>query len=198
MLRARHGSDNGFTLVELTMSIALLGIVMGGVCAAMFVAMRTSRDADVTLSEARDVRLAASYLSDDVAGAQTMASSGTAQCGGEALTLELRGSSFDQSASPSTVLTASAYVLRSAFVDGQPSLELHRLSCQAATVAAFSPLKDETIARLISTTVAPDVTCTTRAGATAACSATDATGVTLQLASRSGAIIRLTGTRRTT
>lgn len=191
------GDDAGFTLIELIISIAVLGVLVTAVAAAMFTALGTDKTTDARLSESRDLQTAASYLADDVAGAQSFAVSGTAECGSDPLLLELRGQQFNNS-SLATSEVVITYVLRSATVDGAASRVLHRLTCEGATSASLAQTGDVTVARLISTTVNPTVACKNAAGGTVSCGDASAATVSVDVTSRSGDLTaRLTGHRRT-
>jgi len=196
----RAGGDAGFTLVELMIAIALLGIVMAAITAAMLGALSASRSTEVRLSESQDLRLAASYFGTDAAGARSFVTSGTARCGTDPVLVELRGEGFDAALAPLVVV--QAYVLRTETVDGAPSRVLHRLTCSStATSPAYplTPASDVTVARRLSTTAAPAVACRDGAGGTVACSAATAVTVVVGVTSRSGALTgNLTGHRRTT
>jgi prepilin-type N-terminal cleavage/methylation domain-containing protein len=198
---ATPARDTGFTLVELVVSIAVLGIVMTGIAAAMFGALTTNRSSDVRLGESRDARLSASYFADDVAGASAYSTGGTARCGPDAPVVELRGHGFDPALADR--LTITAYVLRSATAaDGRPTRVLHRLWCQSADTSPVYPLTpagDIPVARLVSTGVDPAVTCFDAARAVTACSTSGIVTVRLVLTSRSGDLVTtLSGHRRTT
>jgi prepilin-type N-terminal cleavage/methylation domain-containing protein len=203
MLTSRAGvrDDAGFSLVELMVSIALLGILMAAVTGAMFGAMDASKSTDVRLSESQDLRLATSYFAADAAGAQAFATSGTARCGTDPVLVELRGEAFD-AASLAAQVVVQTYVLRTETVDGAPSRTLHRLTCSSSAASPSYPLTptaDTTVARRLSTTTAPTVACKDRAGGAADCAAAGAVTVVLGVVSRSGGITgTLTGHRRTT
>ena len=198
-------SEAGFTLVELIVSIAILGLIAGALSGAAMAAFRTTGETDVSLSESDDLQLAASYLADDAQGAATFAGTGTPRCGSDpaaALVLELRGRSFDPGTLAARV-TVISYVLRAGTEPGVVSRALHRLSCEAAASPApgypLTPARDVVVARLLSTGTAPVVSCRDAAGATVACSAADARTVALTLTSRSGDVVStLLGRRRTT
>jgi prepilin-type N-terminal cleavage/methylation domain-containing protein len=193
--------EAGFTLVELLISIAVLGILIAGVVSAMLAAITTDRSTDVRLSESRDLQLVSSYLSDDAAGAQSFATAATPRCGTDpSAVVEFRGQSFDASTLARSFVVTS-YVLRSATLDGRPTQVLHRLTCASAASSPSYPLTptaDVTLARLLSTTVSPTTSCTDRAAATITCGNSGAVTLALGLTSRSGDVTStLTGHRRT-
>lgn len=197
---ARTGGDTGFTLVELLISVALLGIVMVAITAAMLGAIGATTSTDVRLSESRDLRLATSYFATDAAGAQAFVTSGTARCGTDPVLVELRGEAFDAALARQVVI--QTYVLRTQTVDGAPSRVLHRLTCSstAATPAyPLTPIADLTLAGRLSTTAAATVTCQDIGGTAVDCAAAGAVTVVVSLTSRSAELTAsLTGHRRTT
>jgi prepilin-type N-terminal cleavage/methylation domain-containing protein len=190
--RARH--EGGFTLIELILSISILGIVSTGLVAVMVGALAVNSETSVRLTETRDVQFVTAYLADDVEGATSVVTGGTAQCGTESPVLELRGVTFDASTLDARV-TSVSYVLRTATVDGVATGQLHRLACEAAASGGSTPLTpatDVVVARSL-VTANPVVTCTP-----SPCGATT-TRVALALTSISGgAAVTVEGTRRTT
>jgi prepilin-type N-terminal cleavage/methylation domain-containing protein len=192
--------DAGFTLVELLITIVLLGIVMAAITAAMLGSIDASRAAEVRHTEARELRLATSYFATDAAGAQSFVTSGTARCGTGPVLVELRGEAFDAALARQVVI--ATYVLRDETVDGAPSRALHRLTCSSSAASPSYPLTptaDTAVARRLSTTGDPTVTCKDSSGGTVACSAAGAVTVVVGVTSRSGELTaNLTGHRRTT
>jgi prepilin-type N-terminal cleavage/methylation domain-containing protein len=179
--------DGGFTLIELIVSITILGILMPAIASAMFVALNTNRSTDVRLSESRDTREIAAYLPDDAAGATSFATTGTARCGTGSLVVEFRGQNFDSTQATQT--TVISYLLTTATAeDGRPTRVLHRLSClstASSPVYPLSPDSDISLARYLSTTVDPSVS-------------TSAGTVQLTTTSRSGDLVAtVSGHRRT-
>jgi prepilin-type N-terminal cleavage/methylation domain-containing protein len=157
-VRRADGDETGFTLIELIISITILGILMPAIAAAMFSALATNRSTDVRLSESRDAREIAAYLPDDAAGSTSFATGGTSRCGaGGTVVLEFRGQSFDPAQVAQT--TVISYLLTTETAeDGQATRVLHRFSCQSAApspVYPLSPTSDISLARYVSTTVDP-------------------------------------------
>ena len=186
--RRNRPDDTGFTLVELLISITILGILMPAIASAMFIALSTNRSTDVRLSESRDTREIAAYLPDDAAGATSFATTGSARCGsGGTLIVEFRGQSFDSAQATQT--TVISYLLTTETAeDGRPTRVLHRFSClSTATSPAYplSPTSDISLARYLSTTVDPTVS-------------TSSGTVQLTTTSRSGDLVAtVSGHRRT-
>jgi prepilin-type N-terminal cleavage/methylation domain-containing protein len=160
LARRTWSDETGFTLVELVVSITILGILMPAIAAAMFAALSTNRSTDVRLSESRDTREIAAYLPDDAAGATSFVTGQTARCGiGGTALVEFRGLRFDSTqASQTTVI--SYLVTTETAADGRPTRVLHRFSCLATTSSPVYPLtadSDIPLARYLSTTINPTV-----------------------------------------
>jgi prepilin-type N-terminal cleavage/methylation domain-containing protein len=193
LTRRPPARDGGFTLVELIVSIALLGVVMTGITAVMLTALTADRETATRLTESRDGQFVNAYLADDVQGARSVVTGVTARCGSGTAALELRGASYDPAALTAQV-TVVSYVLRTSTVDGVVTGELHRLACVGGASPSYplTPASDVTVARTLAAT-GPGVTCTP-----APCSAAT-TRVSLELTPASGGpSVTVGGTRRTT
>lgn len=193
--RPRGRAERGFTLVELVVSIAVLGVVATGLTALMLGALAANRDTETRLTESRDVQFATAYLADDVQGATSFVAGVTARCGSGTAVLELRGASFDPGSLAARV-TVVSYVLRTVTVDGVATGQLHRLACEAAAQPTpaypLTPASDVVVARSLAVS-APAVACDP-----APCSAATRQ-VSLTLTSISGAQqVTVGGIRRTT
>ena len=189
------GEDAGFTLVELCISIALLGVVTVGLTAVMFTALTADRRTATRLDESRDIQFVNAYLADDVQGATSVATGGTARCGTGTAALELRGVSYD-TASLGAQVTVVSYVLTTSMVDGVATGALHRYACAAPASPApsypLAPASDVVVARSLATTP-PVVTCSP-----SPCGATT-TAVSVALVPvGGGTAVSVGGTRRTT
>lgn len=188
--RSRPG-DDGYTLVELILSIAVLGIVMVALASVMFASLRADRETADRLDASRAQQFAATYLAADAQSARATAdgvvSSGAALCGTGTLLVEFRGSTFDPAAVTSARVGAVAYVLRNVTAGGVPALELHRLACEApaGSAAPLTPSSDITVARALSATGPQTVNVSGRT-------------VVVTLTPLQGASFQLVGTRRTT
>jgi prepilin-type N-terminal cleavage/methylation domain-containing protein len=65
-------SENGFTLVELIMSLTLLSVIMGPLTGAVIIGLRTADGTNQKLSDSHDEQLVATYLVKDVQSASTV------------------------------------------------------------------------------------------------------------------------------
>jgi prepilin-type N-terminal cleavage/methylation domain-containing protein len=196
---AEARTDAGFTLVELVVSIALLGVVMVGLTAVMFTALVTDRETAARLDESRDVQFVTAFLADDVQGATAVLAGGAAGCGSGTAALELRGRSFDP-ATLTAQVTVVSYVLTTATADGVATGVLHRYACAADESPApsypLTPGSDVVVARSLAVTP-PAVSCTVDE-LEAPCGAAT-TAVSLALVPVGGGDpVTVGGTRRTT
>jgi prepilin-type N-terminal cleavage/methylation domain-containing protein len=70
---ARFQTDeSGFTLVELVISMAIVGLLIGAIGSALFVVLRTSDVTNHRMAESHDVQITSAYLANDVQGAKTI------------------------------------------------------------------------------------------------------------------------------
>ena len=69
--------DEGFTIIELLVTIAIMGVVFSSVAAIAIVVLKSKRDADQALRNSGDLQVVATYFADDVAGATTVPTAGS-------------------------------------------------------------------------------------------------------------------------
>ncbi len=142
--------EEGFTLIELIISITILGILMAAVSAAMMVGLSTNATTGTRLDESRDEQFIAAYFSADAQGAKTIkAGVGVvATCkfpgGGGTLVVEFVGEDFSDDAALTLTPRTVSY-LRRPSPDGGTE-ELHRLVCVGGA-ANPGPGEDTTLAR---------------------------------------------------
>ena len=191
--------EAGFTLIELTVAIAILGIVMSAITGAMLLALKSTTEANAALAESGDVQLAAAFFPNDVAGANTMTSTGTPKCGTGTMVIELAGPDFDPATLAATTRVVTYVRSTTTGPDGLPVTQVHRLSCLSAAVTPSYPLtpdSDVRVADQLSETTAPAATCANSAGGAVVCSAAAAVSATLVLTADSGQVTNIQGQRR--
>jgi prepilin-type N-terminal cleavage/methylation domain-containing protein len=193
VLRSR--ADGGFTLVEMLISVAILGILAGAISNAMVVALRTTSSADIRLTESNDMLFAGTRFGDDVQGAKSVSIDTTPKCGTDSrAVVEFTGLDFSDDSTFAAATTVVSYVLRTVTSSsGTTTRQLHRLACRAATATPSYPLtpaSDITVVHRLSST-APVVDC-----GGVACAAFVRVNLTLQEQS-GGPPYTLTGRRRT-
>jgi prepilin-type N-terminal cleavage/methylation domain-containing protein len=161
--RSRRGADAGFTLIELVIAVAILGLVMSAMCAAMLVALRTDKDTEQRIGKSNDVQYAATWFAEDIASANSVTAGGTAACGA-AVTALLNLTSIDIDTTtagvpptppptPETTTRKISYVLVNQSTPDGTFRVLERRACGTSAV----PLTVDRIAKRLSTTVAPVV-----------------------------------------
>lgn len=199
-----RAGDDGFTLVELLISVAILGTVLSAVSGVTLVAIKTVAGADTRLTESNDLMRATTYFSGDVQSAKTVTIGTIPKCGTDSrAVVEFIGQDFADDTTPpvtppvtpAVTTTVVAYVQRTVPDPAGTRLELHRLTCAAPTATPVYPLTppvtDVPVVRRLSAT-APTATCLPT------CSSTF-TQVNLVVREASGSFVyTLTGRRRTT
>lgn len=166
-------TQSGFTLVELLVAVAVLGIVMFPLGVAISTGVRTTAAASQRFADAHGTQIAATYFAEDVASASTVVPNDASPCGGGGpAVVTLR---WSDDVSPSS---AASYAVRT--VSGDRTLV--RSLCRGGP-----PVATATIVHDLAATD-PSVVCTP--------SCNTATSVTLTVTQASGNTFRLLGTRR--
>jgi prepilin-type N-terminal cleavage/methylation domain-containing protein len=201
-VRPKRRPEEGFTLIELIISIGLLGVVFSVLALVMLASLRANQETRARLDETRDEQFVAAYFASDLAGATEMVS-GTAtgpaaRCGTGLIVAEYLGTSFNNSSPPQQTVTLASYVFATSIVDGVLTGTLTRYACEAAPGSPYpwAPASTTVVARSLAATW-PAVVCFT-GGAVAACSTTTTT-MTVTFGRRSGGDpFELSGARRAT
>lgn len=77
-----HDGDSGFTLIELVISVLILGVIIAPLASAFTLNFQTSSEAKQRISNSADAQLLTSYFSDDVASSEKVDTSPTGCAGG--------------------------------------------------------------------------------------------------------------------
>ena len=129
-----HRPDGGFTLVEMLLCVALVGIIGGAIASSLLVMISTQQRTTGMLAVSQDRQLVANYFNDDVAGATTVATGAQPVCGSTVTSLVvLTGSDSEPPTSslplPPAPVSATTTVAWS-YVAGTPAGSLVRTSCR--------------------------------------------------------------------
>src|SRR5438093_10152504 len=85
---ARMREERGFTLVEILISMVILGILISSVGGALFISLKTTNATKQRFAQSNDVQIASAYLANDVQSASDAHKpSDTADCSGTFTTL---------------------------------------------------------------------------------------------------------------
>lgn len=167
-LKPRARRDDGMTLIELLIVIALIAVIVAPLTAIVIVSVRTTDQAADTLSESFDAQLTTAYFSQDVqsAGVRDWSAAGfpvTASiwsnlspdpCGSATALLHI---AWDDPAIGAPSVRRVSYVVVGG--SGGPR-ELRRITCGAGGTT------ERVLAHNIDSTVDPEVRCLDSAGAT--------------------------------
>lgn len=182
MTRAR--AQAGFTLVELLLSVAIMGVVVPALTGAMVIGWRTTDDTIARLSDNRNREITPSLFTRDAQSAtavDTDSTDPTCLAAGDTLLVRFRWTE--------TPLTGTAVTPVAAWVwTGSTTKLVERRSCDTGGAISGSVSTAHDVA------AAPVVTCRTAGGATAACGSTTVV-VDLAVTDPSGAFVA-TGRRR--
>lgn len=193
----------GFTLAELSVAVAVLGILMSAVTALMVITLQRTAVADRELTEMADLQFAAAYFPHDVEGASGISSGTAAKCGSGNVVVEFVGTDYAAGLEQVTNVVSYASVSSGERTSqGTELLELHRISCTASGTAPVYPLAvpeggDSIVADELDAAAPPVVTCYDASGAVVPCATASVRRVELELTEASGQQFTLIGRTRT-
>ena len=121
MLKRRLHRESGFTLIEMVLSIAILGVIMAALVGLMFASMTADRKTKSRLDGTRDEQFSAVYFAGDVQGATDIVTGATARCGTGTAVIEFRGAAYDANPGPTYLadrITVVSYVFTTPLVSG--------------------------------------------------------------------------------
>jgi prepilin-type N-terminal cleavage/methylation domain-containing protein len=135
LLRSR---DDGFTLIELILATAILGLVLTPIAMAFTMGLKTQAVTDEVVLSSQAPRLLAAYLTTDVQSADAIALTAAPTCAGPAGSTGRLGLTYEDNSGATTgAITYSQ-------VTAAPGIQLHRTACGSAgtgTVIVASPLE---------------------------------------------------------
>jgi prepilin-type N-terminal cleavage/methylation domain-containing protein len=203
--------DRGVTLIEVLVSIAILGIIVAPLSAALIGFLRNTDDTTRRMNESHDAQISAAYLAQDVQALgvrdwaiapfplrqsielDAPADGGLYPCGAPGTPLAVVRFAWDDptgAASVPVVMRASYVVIT---VGGER--QLHRITCSGSA----TPTSDIVLAHNIDTTL-PVLTCSSSCTAAPAIPQTVTLALTIRDPGNTGSAlsVTLTGQRRQT
>src|SRR6476646_827608 len=84
---ARMRNQDGFTLVELIIGVAIVGLLTTAMASALIVTLRTTGVTNKRMSESHDVQITSAYLANDVQSAASVTAGSGGNCSGTFTTL---------------------------------------------------------------------------------------------------------------
>ncbi|MEA2534486.1 MAG: hypothetical protein QOJ93_2297 [Actinomycetota bacterium] len=189
-LNALRYDEGGFTLVELLITIVILGIVVPALAAGVVSILHNSATTTQRLYESHDAQIAAAYFANDVQGADVPVPSTDSRCdkAGTTAVVRFAWTEYDTAAVPAAykvvvyskdTSVGTVPVLRRRFCQGTPN---------SAALSA-TPVSDVVIAHYLSSVTAPSV-------CLASCSGQPASSIVLTAVEQSGYTFKVAGVRR--
>jgi prepilin-type N-terminal cleavage/methylation domain-containing protein len=109
MSAPRARTEAGFSLVEVLVAVAILGIIMTALSGAVIVGLRSTRDSHTSLDQSNAEQLVTTYVTKDIQAADSIKTNGTSSCSGRPIALETTTRS-DPGASASDVTVTYSLV----------------------------------------------------------------------------------------
>jgi prepilin-type N-terminal cleavage/methylation domain-containing protein len=135
MTATRTHDEAGVTLIELLVSVSLLGLLMAALSGALIVGLRTTSDTQTSLGQSNVEQLVSTYLTKDIQAAVTVRTAGTSACGNQTIVLETTTRTDPLAASNVTV----AYALSGTNLVRQvcgPSASVHTIAHNVTSLTA--------------------------------------------------------------
>lgn len=178
--RERAGSEDGFSLIELVISIAVLGLVGGAISGSFLVMLGTKTRTESALAVSRDRQFVATYLTDDVTDAAALGTGGHVVCGSTLSTVLLFTSTDFDAGSTSPV------AVQVAWTHDAGAKTLVRTACRGG-----APAVTTTVARNVPSAPTVSASCSSAVGLT-----TTSREVALTVPQSDGVDLRLCARRR--
>jgi prepilin-type N-terminal cleavage/methylation domain-containing protein len=152
-------NDRGFTLLEVTIVLVVLGIVMSALALAVSVALRANPDTEARLDDSRSTRSLATWLSYDTSSTPPFA---TEQAQGGMVTSEVNdcggpGANLLQLKWVEAAPTAVTYVSSYRFIVQPEGGEIVRVTCKRIGSGSFGSTSTRTLTSNLKPSAAPTV-----------------------------------------
>jgi prepilin-type N-terminal cleavage/methylation domain-containing protein len=179
--------DDGFTLVELLIAVAALGILLPSIAATFYIGLKTTDETNRRFLDSHDVQSAAAFVNSDVQNAQLVSVNNTTTCTSASYAPSSAGLylAWTDKANGGAVSHQVNY-----YVSGK---SLIRSQCVGSTASAIAIIQDLAFSAGPPSSPVLDVVCQP----TACTSATTPTSIALRGETVSGQMFSLIGTRRT-
>ena len=191
-LSTLRSDEGGFTLVELLITIVIIGIIVPALAAGVVSILHNSNTTTQRLYESHDAQIAAAYFANDVQSADLPVPSTDSRCdkAGTTAVVRFAWTEYDTAGNPAAyklvgyskdTSVGTVPVLRRRFCQGTPN---------SAALSA-TPVSDVVIAHYLSSATAPSVCL-----APAACPGQPASSIVLTVTEQSGYTFKVAGDRR--
>jgi len=191
-LNTLRNDEGGFTLVELLITIAIMGIIVPALAVGVVSILHNSNTTTQRLYESHDAQIAAAYFANDVQSADLPVPSTDSRCDKALTTAVVRfaWTEYDTAGNPAAyklvvyskdTSVGTVPVLRRRFCRGTPN---------SAALSA-TPLSDVVIAHYLSSATAPSFCM-----APTVCPGQPASSIVLTVTEQSGYTFKVAGVRR--
>jgi prepilin-type N-terminal cleavage/methylation domain-containing protein len=140
--------EAGFTLVELLVTIVILGAIVGAIGTAIVVGLRTTDATQVRLAESHDAQMTSAFFGNDVQSASDVTLNAVSSCSGtiSVVSFQWNDAGVSKVASYSVRSTATETQLLRRYCEGiSPAAEVviaHLVADASAVTAACQPAAD--------------------------------------------------------
>ena len=191
-LNALRNDEGGFTLVELLITIVIIGIIVPALAAGVLSILHNSNTTTQRLYESHDAQIAAAYFANDVQSADLPVPSTDSRCdkAGTTTVVRFAWTEYDTAGNPA----AYKLVVYSKDTSVGTVPVLRRRLCQGipnSAALSATPVSDVVIAHYLSSATAPSVCM-----APATCPGQPASSIVLTVTEQSGYAFKVAGVRR--
>ncbi len=154
--------EDGFTLIEVIITVSISLLIVGAVTAAVITSLRLMEQGSSRLGDAGNNRFTSAYFSTDVHDSASFDTTPPTECGTGPLLIQFHGADFDAELEPRTTIVS--YTLETISAPNiADTYQLHRQSCIAAGAEPgplpLDPELDIVVASNLSTTIPPRLQC---------------------------------------